>query len=55
MNFYNGSGGETDPSGKIVDMVANSLFWLSEDLKGQDSFIESEVMIIPVSKFLPQV
>lgn len=55
MNFYNGSGGETDPSGKIVDMVANSLFWLSEDLKGQDSFIESEVMLIPVSKFLPQV
>lgn len=55
MNFYNGSGGETDPSGKIVDMVANSLFWLSEDLKSQDSFIESEVMLIPVSKFLPQV
>ena len=55
MNFYNGSGGEMDPSGKIVDMVANSLFWLSEDLKSQDSFVESEVMIIPVSKFLPQV
>ena len=55
MNFYNGSGGEMDPSGKIVDMVANSLFWLSEDLKGQDSFVESEVMLIPVSKFLPQV
>lgn len=55
MNFYNGSGGEMDPSGKIVDMVANSLFWLSEDLKSQDSFVESEVMLIPVSKFLPQV
>ena len=55
MNFYNGSGGEMDPSGKIVDMVANSLFWLSEDLKSQESFVESEVMLIPVSKFLPQV
>lgn len=55
MNFYNGSGGEMDPSGKIVDMVASSLFWLSEDLKSQDSFVESEVMVIPVSKFLPQV
>lgn len=55
MNFYNGSGGEMDPSGKIVDMVANSLFWLSEDLKNQDSFVESEVMLIPVSKFLSQV
>ena len=55
MNFYSGSGGEMDPSGKIVDMVANSLFWLSEDLKNQDSFVESEVMLIPVSKFLSQV
>ena len=55
MNFCSGSGGEMDPSEKIVDMVANSLFWLSEDLKSQDSFVKSEVMLIPVSKFLPQV
>ena len=55
MNLCDGSGGETPLSEEIVNMVATSLFWLGDGLKSWNSITETGVVLIPVSKFLPQV
>ena len=55
MNLCDGSGGETPLSEEIVNMVATSLFWLGDGLKSWNSITETGVILIPMSKFLPQV
>ena len=54
MNLY-WSGDETPLSETIVDVVADSFFWLGGCLNGWGSIITTKRMLFPVDKFLPQV